>query len=58
MNPGDAPDVVEDDVVVRAFGDHATRLEHPAGSGRADEIGELAFGDEDHDRLPGARHAR
>ena len=57
MNPGDAPDVVEDDVVVRAFGDHAARLEHAVGGGRADEIGQLAFGDEDHDRVRMARHA-
>src|SRR2546427_12888195 len=56
MDPGDTPDVVEDDVVVRAFGDHSARLEHAVGGRRADELGELAFGDEDHDRVRAARH--
>lgn len=58
MNPGDAPDVVEDHVVARALGDHAARLEDPAWSGRADEIGEVAFPDEDHDRVRVTRHVR
>ena len=55
MNSGDAPDVVEDDVVVRAFGDHPARLEYVAGEGRADELGELVLGDQIHDRVV-ARH--
>ena len=34
---------------------HSARLEHPVGDGRADEIGELVFGDENHARVRMAR---
>src|SRR5687768_6646262 len=56
MDPRDPPDVIEDHVIGGAFGDHAACLEHSAGSGRADEIGQLALRDEDHRLVPVVRH--
>ena len=56
MDLPDPPDVVEDDVIVRAFGDDSACLEHSVGGGRADEIDQLAFGDEDHHRVRVVRH--
>ena len=50
MDPADPPDVVEDDVVVRTFGDHSACLKHSVDRGRVDEIGQLALGREDHHR--------
>src|SRR6185503_12633971 len=49
MDPRHAADVVEDDVVVRALGDHAAGLEHAALGRRLQEIRQLVLLDQPED---------
>ena len=49
MYPRDAPDVIEDDVVVAALGHHAAGLEHVAVFGGLNQLAQRALGDEGHD---------
>lgn len=56
MQARDAADVVEDDVVVGAFGHHSAGLEHVAVFGRLDQFAQRALGDERHNGASATGH--